>query len=111
MATSIRMKNKYTGAIINGFYGFSWTTFFFSGFSALFRGDIFVGVAALAGSVLTGWIFSFIWAFFYNKHYTLRLLENGYEFHDTESAVRRARVKLGLGHACPYPPGPDGFNL
>jgi hypothetical protein len=46
MATKINMLNPDTGLIKTGFYGFSWTTFFFGAFPALFRSDFitFVGV-------------------------------------------------------------------
>lgn len=35
-------------------------------------------------------------AFFYNKSYTLKLVENGYVFADSEGAMAMARAKLGI---------------
>lgn len=39
MATRIAMEHKQTGLLKDGFYGFSWTTFYFGLFPALFRLD------------------------------------------------------------------------
>lgn len=46
MATKIKLENPQTGESITGFYGFSWTTFLFGAFPALFRKDFitFIGV-------------------------------------------------------------------
>ncbi|MBM7097989.1 DUF2628 domain-containing protein [Bacillus sp. H-16] len=66
--------------------GFSWTTFFFGFFPALFRGDLkwaaimFITAVAIGfltmgfGTSIPGIIFSFI----YNKLYIKDLLEKGY---------------------------------
>ncbi|MDR3566507.1 MAG: hypothetical protein P4L43_00605 [Syntrophobacteraceae bacterium] len=64
MATTIIMKNPKTGIVKKGFYGFSWTTFFFIGIPALFRGDILIGLITTILGILTGGITTFIWAFF-----------------------------------------------
>ncbi|MDQ0221202.1 DUF2628 domain-containing protein [Peribacillus cavernae] len=66
--------------------GFSWTTFFFGFFPALFRGDlkwatIMFVIAALAGVFTLGfgaWIPGIIFSFVYNKIYVKDLLEKGY---------------------------------
>ena len=44
MATRIMLKHPQTGVIKPGYFGFSWTTFFFGGFPALFRGQIGLGL-------------------------------------------------------------------
>jgi hypothetical protein len=67
--------------------GFSWTTFFFGFFPALFRGDLkwaaIMFVIALAiGSFTFGfgsWISSIVFAFIYNKIYIKELIEKGYK--------------------------------
>lgn len=59
--------------------GFSWTTFFFGFFPALFRGDwkwgMIIGIAAF----VTFGLSSFIFAFFYNRLYIQDLLNNGFK--------------------------------
>jgi hypothetical protein len=90
-----------------GFYGFSWTTFFFGAFPALFRGDFitFIGVfiVLLALGIFTvgigAAIVQILFAFFYNKYYTSKLLEGGYEFSDTEEVVATAKAALGVAAA------------
>lgn len=73
--------------------GFSWTTFFFGFFPALFRGDLkwaaIMFVIALAvgsftfgiGSGISGIVFSFV----YNKIYIKELIEKGYKPADEEA--------------------------
>lgn len=96
MAKIILLKDPETGVVKKGFYGFSWTTFLFAGFPALFRGDYLLGVLMTILSVLTWGLAGNIWAFFYNKSYTLKLLRKGYEFADSEEAVLSAKVALGI---------------
>ena len=96
MASVIMMKNPQTGIIKKGFYGFSWTTLFFSGFPALFRGDIKTGVIVIIANLLTGGLAALIWAFFYNKSYTLGLIKEGYQFVGDPNAILSAKAKLGL---------------
>lgn len=68
------------------YQGWSWTSFFFGGLPALFRGDI-TGFLACGGTaiVLGGVTFGlgliplwFIWAAIYNHWHLKRLLEKGY---------------------------------
>lgn len=88
----------------NGFYGFSWTTLFFGFFPALFRGDFltFIGgfVIACIVCALTlgiGALFaSFVWAFFYNKYYTRKLLERGYQLAGSDGENAMAASALGM---------------
>ena len=37
-----------------------------------------------------------VWAFFYNKKFTLKLIERGYQFADDENKVSLARASLGI---------------
>lgn len=81
------LKNRNTNAYKDVKVGFSWTTFFFGFFPALFRGDwkwaaiiilsdIVLGVFTVGfGSI----VIDIIWAFMYNKVYTKDLINNGYE--------------------------------
>src|SRR5574344_1059432 len=96
MAKTILLKDPKTGVMKEGLYGFSWTTFFFGGFPALFRGDIVIGVCLFILNLITFGLAGLIWAFVYNKHYTLRLIEKGYQFADTEENTTRARQKLNI---------------
>ncbi|KIL45573.1 hypothetical protein KP77_28650 [Jeotgalibacillus alimentarius] len=66
--------------------GFSWTTFFFGFFPALFRGDlkwalIMFILEAVLGSFTLGigaWITGVIFSFKYNNIYIKELIEKGY---------------------------------
>ena len=104
MARWIMLKHRESGIIKRGYYGFSWTTFLFGGFPALFRGDFtsFIGffvitiVLALLTYGIAGWFTGIFWAFFYNKYYTRRLLERGYQFADLPVVVEHACARLGV---------------
>ena len=104
MATTVIMKQKSTGLLRMGYFGFSWTTLFFGFFPALFRADFitFIGgfivssmIAILTKGVGMGVIF-IIWAFMYNKYYTRNLLERGYVFADTEARNIQASIALDV---------------
>src|SRR5579883_2046724 len=96
MAQIIMLKHPRTGIIRRGFYGFSWTTLFWGGFPALFRGDFVMGLVFIVIQFLTWGVSGLILAFFYTKYYTLKLIEQGYEFADSEHNVMQARAKLGV---------------
>lgn len=104
MAKVIQLKHSATGLTKNGFYGFSWTTFFFGPFVPLFRGDFltFLGYFAvvLIISIFTagigGFFCFFIWSFFYNSFYTKKLIERGYEFSGTPEQNNEAATDLGI---------------
>lgn len=96
MATMIMMKNPETGILKKGFYGFSWTTLFFAGIPAICRGDLKVGILVLIASLLTGGIADIIWAFVYNKKYTLGLIEQGFQFIGDPNQILQAKAKLGI---------------
>ncbi len=98
------MINNSTGISKTGFHGFSWTTFFFGPFPALFRADYltFIGYFAIAViiSAVTagvGWfLMCIVWAFIYNGFYTKKLLEKGYTFNDAPEKVNSAIAQLKL---------------
>jgi hypothetical protein len=105
MAKTIRLRHQRSGIDRDGFFGFSWTTLIFGCFPALFRGDFAVFAAGLVVSLVLGGptlgfgalIVNVAWAFLYNRHYTLRLLEHGYEFRDSPGLVAEAQAELGAG--------------
>lgn len=102
MATPVEMKHKQSGILKTGYYGFSWTSLFFGGLPALIRGDIAYGLGVLLAGLLFGafsagllwFVIGLVWAFIYNKNYTHRLLQNGYEFNDTPDRVADAKRAL-----------------
>ena len=96
MAQQVMMKHPSTGIIKTGFYGFSWTTFFWGGFPALFRGQIVMGLLVIVLQILTFGFAGLIWAFFYNKKYTTDLLEKGYVYTDSPEKIAAAKIKLGV---------------
>lgn len=105
MATEVQLINPNTGVRKTGLYGFSWTSLFFGGFPALFRGDVGIGL----GMILVGFVAGFvglgfgwfvvgiIWACIYNKMYTTKLLDSGYKLADTPDRNAQARAVLGVG--------------
>jgi hypothetical protein len=104
MATVIQLRHAQNGLTANGYYGFSWTSFFFSGIPAIMRGDLGIGLGILALSIIGG-IFSFslllfvvniVWAFVYNKSYTRKLLERGYTLDPSDPNLSEARAALGV---------------
>ncbi len=99
MAKAILMKYAQTGVLRTGFYGFSWTTLFFGGIPAIFRGNLVIGLIVIVASMITLGLASIIWAFIYNKKYTLGLLEQGYVFAETEAKNEMARAALGVEFA------------
>lgn len=104
MATAVQMKQKNTGIVKPGYYGFSWTSFFFGGLPALFRGDLAYGLAVLAVGILMSlfsagllwFVVGLIWAFVYNKNYTHRMIQDGLEFDDAPERVAEAKQSLGI---------------
>ena len=98
MATVIMMKNPQTGIIKKGLYGFSWTTFFFTGIPAICRGDLITGICLIIASFLTAGIAGIVWAFIYNKKYTLKLVEEGYVFIGNEDENKKAQHALCISH-------------
>ncbi|MCM3749516.1 DUF2628 domain-containing protein [Paenibacillus pasadenensis] len=74
------------GAVKDVKVGFSWTTFFFGFFPALFRGDLkwavimFIACAAVGFFTLGigAWVPAIIFSFIYNQMYIKELMEKGY---------------------------------
>lgn len=99
VATVVMMKHPDTGLVKKGLVGFSWTTLFFGGFPALFRGDFLIGLIFIVLAVFTGGLSNIIVAFLYNKQYTTKLVEAGYQFADNEGLNTLARAKLGVAAA------------
>ncbi len=77
MTTTINLKKD--NLIKKGFVGFSWTTLFFGFFVPIIRGDVKWAVIMFIAALFTSFISNIVLAFIYNKQYTTRLLESGYE--------------------------------
>lgn len=63
--------------------GFSWTTCFFGGWPAVFRGDWKMAAIIFICSVFSYGLAGIVFAFFYNKTYIKDLVHRGYWFHNT----------------------------
>lgn len=96
MATRIVIQHPANGLTKNGYYGFSWTYFFFGWFVPLFRGELGVAALHFLFSVITLGIWQIIVSFLYNKQYMTRMLEKGYLLNDTEENMVRAREALSI---------------
>ena len=94
MARTVVMKNPQNGMIKKGFYGFSWTYFFFGWFVPLFRGELGVAALHLLFSFLTLGLWQIIFCFLYNKQYTSRLIADGFKFADRPDANLAAAIAL-----------------
>ncbi|MDP1930029.1 MAG: hypothetical protein Q8L60_01070 [Gammaproteobacteria bacterium] len=78
MAQEIKMINPLSGGEIAGYTGFSWTTLFFGGLPALFRGHI--------SAFFVQWIIAFctlgiswlVFPFFYNSWHQKHLVGKGF---------------------------------
>jgi len=111
MARDVLLRHPASGIVRKAHYGFSWTILFFNGIPIIFRGDFVVGLLMLffsalgvvipegmkGGVVATFYVISgFVSAFAYNDHATLKMLERGYEFHDSDERVTAARKALNF---------------
>jgi hypothetical protein len=81
----INLRQQSTGLVKQAKVGFSWTTFFFGFFPAIFRGDwkwaLIMTVIAFISCGLSWLVFPFI----YNKLYIRDLLGKGYRASDEGS--------------------------
>lgn len=100
----VKLRND-AGVVKDVKIGFSWTTFFFGFFPALFRGDLkwaaIMFVSSLAIGLITlgagGWIPGIIFSFIYNNIYIKDLLEKGYRPADehAEAELRNKGIISG----------------
>ncbi|GAA7297864.1 HrgC protein [Helicobacter pylori] len=77
VATTISLKKD--NLIKKGLVGFSWTTFFFGFFVPIIRDDVKWAIVMVVAALFTFGLSNIVFAFIYNKQYTTRLLERGYE--------------------------------
>lgn len=89
----ITLKNMDTGVIKKAPTGYSWTTFFFGFFPALFRGDLKWALITIIASFtlsfftlgIGGLIYNIIFAGFYNKLYIKELMSKRFTYADEAS--------------------------
>jgi hypothetical protein len=105
MTTAIKMINKKTGITKDGYIGFSYSYFLLGIFNMgwlvpLYRGELLITLICLIIHVLTlpFWIITaVVFGLFFNKYYTLKLIEEGYTFSDSDDElVARAKTILGI---------------
>ena len=96
MATNVMIQHPLSGLTKNGYFGFSWTYFFFGWFVPLIRGEPGVAALHLLFSIVTLGFWQLIVSFLYNKQYMTRMLEKGYVLKDTGEVMRNARIALGI---------------
>ena len=95
-AKPVPMRNPTTGQLKNGYYGFSWTYWFFGWFVPLFRGELGVAALHLLFSVCTFGLWQFVVSFLYNKQYTNRLITQGFMLHGSPQENVLAAQSVGL---------------
>lgn len=66
MAALVPMVNRVTSARANGYKGFSWTTFFFGFFPALFRGHVLAALVMFLVALVSFGLSWLIFPFVYN---------------------------------------------
>ena len=95
--TSIIFKNPNTGAIKEAPVGFSWTTFFFGFFPALFRGDWKWAIIQFILAMITMGLSNFVFMFIYNKLYIKDLIGAGFKAQSIASGdMNYAGAKVGM---------------
>jgi NADH:ubiquinone oxidoreductase subunit H len=77
--------------------GFSWTTFFFGGWPAIFRQDWIPGIVLLIACIFTWGFAGVVAAFIYNNYYAKSLLNKGFRIHTMPPGVTEDMVKAQLG--------------
>ena len=93
------LRNPQTHQIKRAPVGFSWTTFFFGLFPALFRGDFKWLFIQFGASLVTFGLSAWVFAFMYNKFYFQGLLKQGYLVVSSEKNAPESMIAGALGVA------------
>ena len=99
MAQEIKMINPLSGGEVAGYKGFSWTTLFFGGLPALFRGHISAFFAQWIIAVFTLGFSWLVFPFFYNSWHQKHLVGKGfvqfseYQFRKEQEEAKRKQEK------------------
>jgi len=94
MATEIMIKHEETGLMKKGYYGFSWTYFFWGWLVPIIRGEMTIGALHLLFTVCTFGIWQFIVCFLYNKQYMTRMLTTGWKLSGNDEDIQEAKRAL-----------------
>jgi hypothetical protein len=91
------MENPLTGQVRSAPIGFSWTTFFFGPFPALFRSDYKWAIIILILALITFGVSNLAFIFMYNKLYFKELIANGFKVKSIiNSNADQLRAKLQM---------------
>lgn len=90
------LKNPRTGQMREAPVGFSWTMFFFGFFPPLFRGDWITAIILFLLAFVLLCIPSMILAFFYNKMYIRRMINEGFEVTGGTTDMQIIERKVGF---------------
>lgn len=85
---------KPTGIIVERPTGFSWTTFFFGMFPAMFRNDWKYALIMVIAAAATCGLSQLLFIFKYNKWHLEDLLEKGYKAADAVSHSKLIQIGL-----------------
>tara|TARA_B110000090_G_C12954299_1_gene282387 strand:+ start:106 stop:408 length:303 start_codon:yes stop_codon:yes gene_type:complete len=99
MATKIVIRHKDSGLGKDGYYGFSWTYFFFGWLVPLIRGELAVAALHLLFTIFTLGIWQLIACFIYNRQFMERKLTEGWQLTGSDQEVLAAKGALGLAIA------------
>lgn len=94
--TTVTFKNPMTGQMKLAPIGFSWTTFFFGFFPALFRGDFKWAIIQFILAMLTMGLSTLVFCFIYNKLYVRDLLGAGYQAMASSGNLDFVSAKVGM---------------
>jgi len=84
---NVTLKHPATGLVVSKPSGFSWTTFFFGGLPALFRGDVKHFLIQFFLILPTFGLSGIFYAFKYNKFWAQDMLLKGYVPADEQSVA------------------------
>ena len=105
---NVTIRNAQSGLVKSVPLGFSWTTLFFGGFPALFRGDlkwaaimwvagaggVTIAIFTLGGLFFLPWVFWMVFAIIYNRRFLQERLEEGYV--PSDEHVRMLLMSKGI---------------
>ncbi|MFQ3324237.1 MAG: hypothetical protein ACI90U_002063 [Pseudomonadales bacterium] len=95
--TTIVFKNPNTGSMKEAPVGFSWTTFFFGCFPALFRGDWKWAIIQFILLLITAGFSTIVFMFIYNKLYIKDLIGAGFKAQSIANGdMNFASAKVGM---------------